>query len=141
MPRENKKLLLLVFSVNNIKSEYVFNIYYFVLVIGYIYICPIWLAKQSKQTFTKVITKFHTLFSVVWGFVLVLFFWWKPNQYSWVLLPSFTHLRALQVTQDNLALPDLLVPLVHAVVGVLQSLVEAKKLVDFPHIMEMNLWT
>lgn len=50
-------------------------------------------------------------------------------------------LRALQVTQDNLALPDLLVPLVHAVVGVLQSLVEAKKLVGFPHIMEMNLWT
>lgn len=50
-------------------------------------------------------------------------------------------LRALQVTQDNLALPDLLVPLVHAVVGVLQSLVEAKKLAGFPHIMEMNLWT
>lgn len=50
-------------------------------------------------------------------------------------------LRAPQATQDNQALLDLLVPLVHVVVlaGLLPLLVlEPKKLVVLPHIMEMN---
>lgn len=54
-----------------------------------------------------------------------------------VLTPS----RAPQATQDNQALLDLLVPLVHVVVlgGLLPSLaLEEKKLVVLPHIMEMN---
>lgn len=49
--------------------------------------------------------------------------------------------RAPQATQDNQALLDLLVPLVHVVVlaGLLPLLVlEPKKLVVLPHIMEMN---
>ena len=55
----------------------------------------------------------------------------------YVLTPS----RAPQATQDNQALLDLLVPLVHVVVlaGLLPLLVlEPKKLVVLPHIMEMN---
>ena len=54
-----------------------------------------------------------------------------------VLTPS----RAPQATQDNQALLDLLVPLVHVVVlaGLLPSLaLEEKKLVVLPRIMEMN---
>lgn len=51
-------------------------------------------------------------------------------------------LRAPQAIQDNQALLDPLVPLVHVVVvGLLPSLVlEVKKLVVLPHIMEMNQW-
>lgn len=52
-------------------------------------------------------------------------------------------LRAPRATQDNRALLDLLVLLVHAVVlGFLPSLelLDLKNLVVMPHIMEMNQW-